>query len=117
MQTPIASILMFVVAALLGAGGQFLYKAGADRTTETIGSYLLNPLLLGGVVCYIGVMVLFVAAFKRGGAMSVLYPIYASTFIWGALIARVAFSEPIRFVNVLGMVVLVAGMFLMGMGK
>ena len=117
MQTPITSILMFVVAALLGAGGQFLYKAGADRTTETVGSYLLNPLLLGGVVCYIGVMVLFVAAFKRGGAMSVLYPIYASTFIWGALIARVAFSEPIRLVNVVGMVVLVAGMFLMGMGK
>ncbi len=117
MQTPIASILMFVVAALLGALGQFLYKAGADRTTETVSSYLMNPLLLGGVACYIGVMVLFVAAFKRGGAMSVLYPIYASTFIWGALIARIAFAEPIRPVNVLGMAVLVAGMFLMGVGK
>ena len=41
-------------------------------------------------------MVLFVAAFKRGGAMSVLYPIYASTFIWAALIAWLAFHEPIR---------------------
>ncbi len=117
MQTPIASILMFAVAALLGALGQFLYKAGADRTAETVSSYLLNPLLLCGVACYIGVMVLFVAAFKRGGAMSVLYPIYASTFIWGALIARIAFAEPIRIVNVLGMAVLVAGMFLMGVGK
>ncbi len=28
-------------------------------------------------------MVLFVAAFKRGGSLAVLYPIYASTFIWG----------------------------------
>jgi multidrug transporter EmrE-like cation transporter len=117
MQTPISSILMFVVAALLGALGQFLYKAGADRTTETVASYLLNPLLLCGVVCYIGVMVLFVAAFKRGGSMSVLYPVYASTFIWGALIAWIAFSEPIRAVNVVGMFVLVAGMFLMGLGK
>ncbi len=117
MQTPIASILMFVVAALLGALGQFLYKAGADRTTQSVGSYLLNPLLLCGVVCYIGVMVLFVAAFKRGGAMSVLYPIYASTFIFGALIARIAFAEPIRLVNVLGMLALIAGMFLMGVGK
>lgn len=117
MQTPIASILMFIVAAMLGAIGQFLYKAGADRTSATLSSYLLNPLLLCGVVSYIGVMVLFVAAFKRGGAMSVLYPVYASTFIWGALIAWMAFSEPIRPVNVLGMVVLVAGMFLMGVGK
>ena len=69
-----------------------------------------------GVACYIGVMVLFVAAFKRGGAMSVLYPIYASTFIWGA-IARLAFDEPVRPINIVGMLVLIAGMFLMGVGK
>jgi len=117
MQTPVASILMFVIAALFGALGQFLYKAGADRTTDSMSSYVLNPLLLGGVICYVAVMVLFVAAFKRGGAMSVLYPIYASTFIWGAVIAWFAFHEPIRPVNALGMVVLVGGMFLMGIGK
>lgn len=117
MQTPVTSILMFIIAALIGAMGQFLYKAGADRTTDSIASYILNPLLLGGVVCYVAVMMLFVAAFKRGGAMSVLYPIYASTFIWGAVIAWLAFHEPIRPINVLGMVVLVGGMFLMGVGK
>ena len=117
MQTPLPSIIMFVAAALFGALGQFLYKTGAERTTKAIGSYLLNPPLLSGVACYVVVMVLFVAAFKRGGAMSVLYPIYASTFIWGALIARVAFHEPIHRMNVLGMALLVLGMFLMGMGK
>jgi multidrug transporter EmrE-like cation transporter len=117
MQTPISSIVMFVVAAMVGAIGQFLYKAGASRITESLSSYVLNPPLLGGVACYVSVMVLFVAAFKRGGEMSVLYPIYASTFIWGALIARVAFHEPIRPINIAGMLVLVAGMFLMGFGK
>ncbi len=61
-------------------------------------------------------MVLVVAAFKKGGAMSVLYPVYATTFIWAAIIARVAFNEPIRAVNVGGML-LVAGMCLMGAGK
>jgi len=48
-----------------GSLGQFLYQSRADRTSEALTSYLLNPLLLGGVACYIGVMVLFVAAFKR----------------------------------------------------
>jgi len=67
MRTPIISILLFVIAALFGAAGQFLYKSGADRATGSIGSYLANIRLLGGVVCYILVMVLFVAAFKRGG--------------------------------------------------
>jgi multidrug transporter EmrE-like cation transporter len=117
MNTPLAAILMFIVAAVFGAVGQFLYKTGADRATGSIASYLLNLPLVAGVVCYIVVMVLFVAAFKSGGRMSVLYPIYASTFIWGALIAYFAFDEPIRPVNVVGMLVLILGMFLMGLGK
>ena len=117
MKTSGMAIALFVVAALFGAVGQYLYKTGADRASGSITSYLLNAPLLGGVVCYIVVMVLFVAAFRAGGAMSVLYPIYASTFIWGAIIARYAFEETIRPVNVAGMVVLILGMFLMGLGK
>ena len=113
--TPLLSIVCFCVAALLGAVGQYLYKAGADKATGGIASYLWNARLAGGVACYIAVMLLFVAAFKRGGALSVLYPIYASTFIWAALIGRFALDEPIRPVNVLGMLVLVLGMWLMGL--
>ncbi len=117
MQTPVLSIAMFIVAALFGAVGQFLYKSGADRATGSVVSYLVNPRLLAGVICYVLVMILFVAAFKRGGAMSVLYPIYASTFIWGAVVAWLAFNEPIRLVNIAGMTLLVIGMCLMGIGK
>jgi multidrug transporter EmrE-like cation transporter len=114
MQTPLASILCFLAASVLGAVGQFLYKSGADQASGTPMSYVLNPRLLGGVICYIAVMVLFVAAFRRGGSLSVLYPIYASTFIWAALIARWVYGEPIQLVNLAGMVLLVGGMFLMG---
>jgi len=117
MKTPAVSIALFLLAALLGAVGQFLYKSGAERTTGSWWSYLANPPLLVGIVCYLLVMGLFVAAFKRGGAMSVLYPVYATTFIWAAIIARLAFHEPIRPVNAAGMLLLVAGMCLMGMGK
>jgi multidrug transporter EmrE-like cation transporter len=59
-------------------------------------------------------MVLFVAAFKRGGSLAVLYPIYASTFIWAALIAWSAYGVPIKPANICGMALLVAGMYLMG---
>ena len=50
----------------------------------------------------------------RGGALSVLYPVYASTFIWAALIALVAYGTPIKPVNIAGMALLVLGMYLMG---
>lgn len=105
---------MFVAAALLGAIGQFLYKSGADRAGGSVASYLLNARLLGGVVCYAAVMVLFVAAFKKGGSLTVLYPIYASTFIWAALIAWLAYGTPIRPVHGAGMALLIGGMYLMG---
>src|SRR5438132_145918 len=68
--TPLISIVMFAVAAALGAVGQFLYKSGAQAADGSIAGYLLNPRILGGVVCYIAVMALFVAAFRRGVALA-----------------------------------------------
>ncbi|MDH3430133.1 MAG: hypothetical protein OEQ14_08975 [Gammaproteobacteria bacterium] len=114
MTTPAISIVFFLAAALLGALGQYLYKSGAELAGGTIASYLLNARLLGGVVCYIAVMVLFVAAFKKGGSLTVLYPIYATTFIWAALLALMAYGTPIKPINITGMGLLVVGMYLMG---
>ncbi len=105
---------MFVLAAVLGAVGQFLYKSGAQLATGGVMSYVANWRLVVGVGCYIAVMVLFVAAFKRGGSLTVLYPIYASTFIFAAIIALLAFGTPIKPLNLAGMLLLVGGMYLMG---
>ena len=116
MQTPSVSVYMFLAAALFGAIGQYLYKSGAERATGSLLTYLWNARLMGGVVCYVAVMVLFVAAFKRGGSLTVLYPVYASTFIFAAGIAWLAYGTPIRPINVVGMLLLVAGMCLMGKG-
>jgi multidrug transporter EmrE-like cation transporter len=112
--TPGLSMVLFLIAALIGALGQFFYKSGAEQATRDWTSYVMNWRLGLGVLCYVGVMVLFVVAFKRGGALSVLYPLYASTFIWAALIGLWAYGVPIKTVNVAGMVLLVAGMYLMG---
>lgn len=114
MSTPAISILFFLAAAFFGALGQYLYKSGADLAGATVSSYLVNPRLFGGVICYVAVMVLFVAAFKKGGSLTVLYPIYATTFIWAALLALMVYGTPIKPVNIAGMGLLVAGMHLMG---
>lgn len=114
MSTPFISILFFLIASVLGALGQYLYKSGADAADGTVSGYLANPRLIGGVICYILVMVLFIAAFKKGGQLTVLYPIYATTFIWGAILAMIVFGTPIKPVNIVGMVLLVGGMYLMG---
>jgi multidrug transporter EmrE-like cation transporter len=114
--TPPISIACFLAAALLGALGQFLYKTGADASDGTVAGYVLNARLAIGVVCYVAVMVLFVAGFRHGGRIDILYPVYATTFIWAALISWAAFGTPITALNVLGMLLLVIAIGLIGAG-
>ena len=59
-------------------------------------------------------LVLFVAAFKCGGSPTVLYPVYATTFIWAAFIGLLAYQIPIKPINLAGMLLLIMGMHLMG---
>ena len=68
-----------------------------------------------GMVCYVTIMVLFTAAFKLGGTVRVLYPLYASTFIWAALLAAVIGPEPqpVRAIHVVGMLCVVSGIAMM----
>jgi multidrug transporter EmrE-like cation transporter len=114
MSTPPLSMALFALAAAFGALGQFLYKSGAAHATGGLASWLVNARIWGGVACYVAVMVLFVRAFKNGGALSTLYPIYASTFVWAALIGWMVDGTAIKPVNVLGMGLLFAGMWAMG---
>ena len=111
--TPLAT-MYFLIASVLGAVGQFLYKAGADRAQGAIQSYLLNSRIMLGAGCYLAVMVLFVAAFKQKASPSALYPLYATTFIWAALLDHALYGRIISFANVAGMFLLVGGMYLLG---
>ena len=114
MNTPIYSIGCFLLASLVGAVGQLLYKAGAGQMDGSAESILLNSRIWAGVVCYALVMGLFLAAFKRGGSLSVLYPIYATTFIWAALLSHFIYATPLKLPHLIGMLVLMTGMWLMG---
>ena len=111
--SPVA-VALFAVAAFLGALGQILYKSGAEQADGTIAGYFLSGRIWGGVACYVAVMVLFVAAYRRGGALTVLYPVYASTFAWAAALVWMGGGAPVRPVHVAGMALLVGGMYLMG---
>lgn len=111
--TPLA-ILFFLIASMLGAVGQFFYKAGADRAHGDFRAYLLNGWIVLGAACYVAVMVLFVAAFKQKASPGVLYPLYATTFIWAAWLDHFLYGRMITPANLAGMGLLVAGMYLMG---
>jgi uncharacterized membrane protein len=113
MRTPLPSVLCYLVASFLGALGQILYKSGGEQARGSLASYL-NIRILGGVACYIAVMVLFVAGLKRGGSPAALYPVYATTFIWASILSYAAYRTPITASHMAGMALIIAGTALLG---
>ena len=99
-------ILLNCLAALLGALGQYFYKKGSALLSERI---LNGPIVLG-ILMFCGVMGLFVYAYKLGGKMSIVYPFYATTFIWGTLIGVVLEKEQVKPSYYLGLGLLMAGL-------
>lgn len=100
-------ILLNLFAAFIGAFGQFLYKAGALRLKDV--PIYLNWQIILGVILYISVMFIFIVAFKMGGKLSVVYPVYATTFIWGTLIGIFYDKEGWNFIQLAGIIFVIVG--------
>ena len=85
MKTQLIPIGLFIIASIFGALGQVFYKKGSEKLA-TAG--LANLELWLGCLLFCAVMVFFVLAYKLGGKVSVVYPFYGFTFVWGALLAQ-----------------------------
>ena len=110
------AIAFVILASMAGAVGQHLIKTGADRFSGPWPAYFLSPWVLGGMGSYLSVMVLMSLAFRAGGTVTVLYPIYALTYVWAALIGARLSGQPVAPLQVAGMALLIAGMALIGVG-
>ncbi len=105
-------IALFLVAAFLGALGQFFYKTGAEAGGDTITAWLFNYRLILGLICYVAIMFIFIYAFRLGGALTVLYPVYATTFIWALLIGILLLNEVVSVCKVVGVGCIILGIYL-----
>ncbi len=110
--TSTKAIILFLIAAILGALGQYLYKTGAENSSGNILSWFKNYRVISGILCYITIMFLFVISFKIGGELTVLYPVYATTFIWGALIAVTLLGEKLTLYKIGGIIFIIIGVLL-----
>lgn len=112
-KTPLLAILSVLVAAVLAGIAPFLIEHGAKQAEARILSFATSPYILAGMATYVTVMVFFSYAFRLGGTVRVLYPIYASMFIWAAIVAWLLHGDPIQPIHVGGMVLLMAGIICM----
>ena len=107
-------ISLHFLAGIFGALGQYYYKKGGLR----LGSIPIwhNWQIGLGVLCFCLVMVLFIFSYKLGGQIATVYPFYATTFIWGALLGHFLDREPLNPVIIAGTVMILVGVTVVGLG-
>ncbi len=116
------SFILVVCCTFIGAAAQILLKKGADALGEnptmlqTAMAMILNPALLAGFSMYGVSMVLLVLALRHG-ELSLLYPVFALTYVWVAILSVVVLHESMNAFKLAGIAIIVGGIAVLGKGS
>ena len=112
MATKTWAIALILLTTALTSAAQVLYKYGAERLPEIF----TNTPLIAGMVLYGTGAVMMILAFK-GGDVNVLYPIFATSYVWVTLLSRFFFNEPLLPLKFVGVFSIVLGICFIGFGS
>ena len=106
--TEIWAIAVVLSAAVLGAIGQLNFKLGSDSMKFKIYEIIKNKYLIIGVLLYGISTVMFIVSLK-GGELSVLYPLIATSYIWATILAKKVLNENINIYKSSGVLLIIVG--------
>jgi multidrug transporter EmrE-like cation transporter len=115
------SVILVFCCTLIGAAAQVLIKSGAndlgpyDSILSTIRGILNNYSLLAGYSLY-GINTVLLVLALRHSELSLLYPVIALTYVWVTILSKVVFHEQFNRFKIAGVIVIVAGVALLGRG-
>ena len=116
MTTPVSSMLLVLLASLLGSFASVLLKAGANhlhRDRDRLQRAAVR--LAGGVTLFLASSVVYAAAVTKG-SLTVLCPIVSMSYVWTLLWGRMIFHEKINRMKVCGVALILAGVFSIAVG-
>jgi len=113
--TPLSSMLLMLVASLIGSAGAVLLKLGAMELNKGFW-HILNFKLATGVVVYLVSWCFFVLGIRHG-ELSVLYPMVSLGYVWTLLWARLFFQEAFTREKFAGLALILLGVFFVGLGS
>jgi uncharacterized membrane protein len=108
----ICSIILCTVCTSIGA---FFNKKGAMALQMSLKGTIFNPYLILGLAC-LGIGYLFLMISLKGGEVSVIYPIIATSYIWVVLVAYYSLNEPLNHFKILGIIFVIGGVILLTTG-
>lgn len=99
-------ILLMVLSSIIVCLGQFLWKMGANG----------NLILLGGGFLLYGIGAIFMIIAYKFGSLSVLQPILSLNYVISLLIGYFVLNEHVSIYNLVGVSVIIIGVYLIATG-
>lgn len=116
MPTKAWAIGLMILCTAFTSMAQVFYKLGATRLQFDLMSLITNLPLITGMVLYILGAIPMIIAFK-GGEVSVLYPIIATSYVWVSLLSVYFFNENLNLFRWIGIFVIIAGIIFISIGS
>jgi drug/metabolite transporter (DMT)-like permease len=110
MKTKKWAIALVILCTLFTSSAQFFFKKGADALPS------ITIFAIAGLACY-AIGALFLMASFKGGEVTVLYPIFSTSFIWVVIISKYALEESVGFYKWLGIAFIIAGIIFISTSK
>jgi drug/metabolite transporter (DMT)-like permease len=110
-------IFLTLVAALFTSFSQFLFKRSLKNKLNTIWDILgtlRNPQILLGLLGYATGLVLYLIALSHS-QLSLVFPIFASGFIFVTIISAILLREKVSMVRVVGILLIFAGIVIVAL--
>jgi multidrug transporter EmrE-like cation transporter len=116
------SFFLVVCCTVIGAGAQVLIKMGAGALgpnptmVQAALAMLLTPALFAGYSMY-GVSTILLVLALRHGQLSLLYPVFAMTYVWVTILSVLVFHESMNAFKLAGIATIVGGIAVLGRGQ
>ena len=116
MTTKLWAMGIVLFCTFLTSTAQIFWKFGAEKLEFNILSIITNVNIFIGILLYAVGGILLILSF-RGGEVSVLYPIIATSYIWVSFLSIYFLNELMNLYKWLGVFAIVGGIILIGYGS
>ncbi|MEM2916217.1 MAG: EamA family transporter [Candidatus Woesearchaeota archaeon] len=108
----LAAMGIVVLCTLLTSSGKVLWKFGANQWPLFPAIYEI----FGGFVLHAIAAAVLIYLFKKG-EVSILFPVFATNYIWVNIFAYVFFGEPLTVLKWAGIFCIIAGAIILSRGS
>ncbi|MEZ5366202.1 MAG: EamA family transporter [Bryobacterales bacterium] len=117
MTTPVSSMLLVLLASVIGSIASVFLKAGANRIHRTPEALkAAAPWLITGITLFLGGFVIYTFG-AREGSLTVLYPMLALGYVWTMVWSRLFFGEPLNKHKITGVLLVLVGVAFIAAGN